>query len=231
MPRESKTSLLARCREIVRRLKMLYPDATCSLDHLNAFELTVATILAAQCTDAKVNTVTPTLFSRYPDPFALAQADIRDVEEIIHPLGFYHQKAISLVEMSRQVVSKHDGQIPGTLEELVKLRGVGRKTANVVLGACFSGGGIVVDTHCRRLSQRLGLTREDDPKKIEFDLMKKVDTQDWSIYGHLMVYHGRAVCEARKPDCKRCVLLDICPEGQRREPGALDTTAGFGVST
>ena len=194
MPRESKTSLLARCREIVRRLKMLYPDATCSLDHLNAFELTVATILAAQCTDAKVNTVTPTLFSRYPDPFALAQADIRDVEEIIHPLGFYHQKAISLVEMSRQVVSKHDGQIPGTLEELVKLR-------------------------------------EDDPKKIEFDLMKKVDTQDWSIYGHLMVYHGRAVCEARKPDCKRCVLLDICPEGQRREPGALDTTAGFGVST
>lgn len=217
--REPQTARQRRAAEIVRILKQVYPEATCTLDHHNPFELLVATILAAQCTDAKVNTVTPELFRRWPDAAALAAADEEALRELIHPLGFFRQKARSLVEMSRDIVALHGGEVPQTLDKLVKLRGVGRKTANVVLGECFTGGGIIVDTHCRRLSQRLGLTTEEDPTRIERSLMEVVEQADWTIYGHLMVWHGRAVCQARTPRCEECPLLALCPEGSARLAG------------
>lgn len=216
MPRESLASKRGRAAEVVRLLKQTYPEARCTLDHRDAFELLCATILAAQCTDAKVNTVTPEMFRRWPDAAAMAQADASELEALIHPLGFFRQKAKSLVEMSRDIVALHGGEVPETLEELTKLRGVGRKTANVVLGTCFTGGGVIVDTHCRRVSQRLGLTSQDDPVKIEFELMKILDKEDWPIYGHLMVWHGRAICTARAPKCPECPVLEFCPEGRKR---------------
>ncbi len=216
MPRESLASKRQRAAEIVRLFKETYPDACCTLDHRSPFELLSATILAAQCTDAKVNTVTPELFRRWPTPEAMAQADPAEVEALVHPLGFFRQKARSLIEMSRDIVALHGGEVPETLEELTRLRGVGRKTANVVLGTCFTGGGIIVDTHCRRISQRLGLTAQDDSVKIEFELMKIVEQDDWPMYGHLMVWHGRAICIARSPNCPDCPVLDLCPEGCKR---------------
>lgn len=220
MPRHSRSSLKKRAEEVVRILSRRYPDARCTLDHRNPFELLCATILAAQCTDAKVNTVTPELFRRWPTPEAMAAADIADVERVVHPLGFFRQKARALVEMSRDIVAIHGGEVPRTMEELVRLRGVGRKTANVLLGTCFTGGGVIVDTHCRRISRRLGLTRETDPDRIERDLMSLLPPEHWSIFGHLMVFHGRAVCDARRPACEACPLLHLCPEGSRRTAAA-----------
>ena len=216
MPRESLKTKRQRAAEIVRLLKETYPDACCTIDHRGPFELLSATILAAQCTDAKVNTVTPELFRRWPSPEAMAEADAAEVEALVHPLGFFRQKAKSLIEMSRDIVALHGGEVPETLEELTGLRGVGRKTANVVLGTCFTGGGVIVDTHCRRISQRLGLTGSDDPVKIEFELMKIVERDDWPMYGHLMVWHGRAICIARSPNCPECPALGLCPEGRKR---------------
>jgi len=214
MPVESLKSKRIRAQEVVRLLSEVYPDARCTLDHRNAFELLCATVLAAQCTDAKVNTVTPELFRRWPGPWEMSQAEQGELERVIHPLGFFRQKARSLIEMSRDIVSMHGGRVPETLEELTKLRGVGRKTANVVLGTCFTGGGVIVDTHCRRISKRLGLTRQDDPTKIEFEIMRLLPEEHWPLYGHLMVYHGRAVCDARRPDCENCVTLHLCPHGR-----------------
>lgn len=216
MPRESLKSKRQRAAEIVRLLRQTYPDACCTLDHVNPFELLCATILAAQCTDAKVNTVTPELFRRWPDAEAMAQADASELEVLIHPLGFFRQKTKSLIEMSRDIVALHGGEVPQTLEELTGLRGVGRKTANVLLGTCFTGGGVIVDTHCRRISQRLGFTASDDPVKIEFELMKIIEQDDWPMYGHLMVWHGRAICIARSPNCPECPVLDLCPGGRKR---------------
>jgi len=216
MPPESLKTKRQRAADIVRLLKETYPDACCTLDHRSPFELLSATILAAQCTDAKVNTVTPELFRRWPSPEAMAEADAAEVEALVHPLGFFRQKAKSLIEMSRDIVALHGGEVPETLEELTGLRGVGRKTANVVLGTCFTGGGVIVDTHCRRISQRLGLTGSDDPVKIEFELMKIVERDDWPMYGHLMVWHGRAICIARSPNCPECPVLGLCPEGRKR---------------
>jgi endonuclease-3 len=198
--------------EILARLKEAYPGAHCELDFTNAFQLTCATILSAQCTDVRVNMVTPVLFAKYPDARALADARQEDVEEIIRSTGFLRNKARSLIGMAQAVVAEHRGEIPATMDALVALPGVGRKTANVVLGNAFSiNEGIVVDTHVARLSARLGLTRHTDPVKIEQDLMALTPRDDWALLSHLLIFHGRRICIARKPKCGECVLAELCP--------------------
>jgi endonuclease-3 len=194
------------------RLAAAYPDAHCALDHRNAFELLAATILSAQCTDARVNMVTPSLFARYPTACELADARQEDVEEIIRSTGFFRSKAKSLVGMASALVERHGGEVPRSMEELTALPGVGRKTANVILGNAFGlNEGVVVDTHVARLSHRLGLVTGDDPVKIERKLMKLVPRERWTMLSHLLIEHGRQVCDARKPRCGECVLADTCP--------------------
>ena len=201
-----------RAAEIVRRLRHAYPGARCSLDHRNAWQLLVATILSAQCTDERVNQVTPALFRRYPAPADLAAARTEDIEELIRSTGFFRNKTKSLLGMANAVVDRHGGRIPSTMDALVALPGVGRKTANVVLGNAFGlNEGVVVDTHVRRLSGRLGLSIHDDPARIEQDLMKLVERDDWTDLSHLFIHHGRAVCRAPTPRCADCSLADICP--------------------
>jgi len=197
---------------ILRRLKAAYPDAACALVHDNPYQLLVATILSAQCTDARVNLVTPVLFERYPDAARLARARQADVETIIQSTGFFRNKAKNLIAMAQAVVADHYGEIPKTMEALHALPGVGRKTANVVLGNAFGmNEGVTVDTHVTRLSRLLGLTRHTDAVKIEKDLMALVPRKDWTIVSHLLILHGRAVCVARRPKCGDCVLADLCP--------------------
>ena len=204
--------LKTQARAIERLLRKAYPDAACELGHRNALELAVATILSAQCTDKRVNMVTPALFARYPDVFALAAADQRDVEALIKSTGFFRNKAKSLIGMAKAVVARHGGEVPRTMEELVVLPGVGRKTANVILGNAFGlNEGVVVDTHVARLSARLGLTRETDPVKIERALMPLFPRPSWTLLSHLLIWHGRRVCDAKKPRCADCVLRRICP--------------------
>jgi len=194
------------------RLTEAYPDAHCALDHRNAFELLAATILSAQCTDARVNIVTPSLFARYPTAHELADAGQEDIEEIIRSTGFFRSKAKSLIGMARALVERHGGEVPRTMDELTALPGVGRKTANVILGNAFDlNEGVVVDTHVARLSHRLGLVTGDDPVKIERKLMKLVPRERWTMLSHLLIEHGRQVCDARKPRCGECVLADTCP--------------------
>jgi endonuclease-3 len=194
------------------RLAESYPDAHCALDHRSAFELLAATILSAQCTDARVNIVTPSLFARYPTAFELADAEQEAVEEIIRSTGFFRSKATSLIGMARALVERHGGAVPRTMDELTALPGVGRKTANVILGNAFEmNEGVVVDTHVARLSHRLGLVTGDDPVKIERKLMKLVPRERWTMLSHLLIEHGRQVCDARKPRCGECVLADTCP--------------------
>jgi endonuclease-3 len=201
-----------RARLTLQRLKQTYPDAACALHHSNPFELLCATILSAQCTDARVNLVTPVLFARYPDPAALAAARQSELEEIIKSTGFFRNKARSLIGMAQAIVAEHGGVVPRTMEQLRALPGVGRKTANVVLGNAFGiNEGITVDTHVTRLSKRLALTRHDDPVKIEQDLMKLIPHEDWALVSHLLIFHGRQVCVARRPRCWECVLADFCP--------------------
>ncbi len=193
-------------------LSALYPDAHCELDYQNAFQLLVATILSAQCTDRRVNMVTPVLFARYPDAPALSAARQEDVEEIIRSTGFFRNKARNLIAMAGAVVEQHQGQVPASMDDLVRLPGVGRKTANVVLGnACGVNAGVVVDTHVQRLSARLGLTSETDPEKIERVLMDLFEQDRWTLLSHLLIWHGRRVCDARKPRCGDCTLSTICP--------------------
>jgi endonuclease-3 len=209
---EKEAEKTERVEEVIRRLWDEYPDATTSLEHTSPYELLVATILSAQCTDERVNMVTPELFERYPTPQHLADADPEVVEEIIHSTGFYRQKTKSLIGMARSVVDEHGGRVPDTMKELVKLRGVGRKTANVVLGNAFDKDeGVVVDTHVKRISGRLGLTKETAPEKIEPDLMELVPEESWTDLPHLFIFHGRAVCKAPTPICGECVLVDLCP--------------------
>lgn len=204
-----------RIGEILRLLHAEHPDATCALDHRNALELLVATILSAQCTDERVNKVTPALFTRYPDAQALAGADREALEEMVRSTGFYRNKAKNIQEASRRIVADYDGQVPATMDELLTLPGVARKTANVVLGTAYhTADGIVVDTHVRRLSQRLGLTAHDDPEKIERDLMAITPRDEWIDLSHLLIFHGRRVCDARKPNCAGCVLRHLCPSSQ-----------------
>jgi endonuclease-3 len=201
-----------RLPEVVRRLRQVHPDAQCALDHNDSFELLVATILSAQCTDERVNRVTPALFERYPTPAALAEADRGELEELIRPTGFYRQKARFLHESARMIAHDYEGQVPNDMEDLTRMPGVARKTANVVLGVAFEiADGIVVDTHVKRLSQRLGLTGQSDPNKIERELMALVPREEWIDFAHLLIFHGRRVCSARKPDCPNCVLNDLCP--------------------
>jgi endonuclease-3 len=202
----------AQARTVIRRLKKTYPDARTELDHHSAWELLVATILSAQSTDRGVNLVTPVLFARYPTPAALAEANPEDVETIIKTTGFFRQKTKSIVGAAKAIAERHGGEVPRTMDELTALPGVGRKTANVVLGNAFGiNEGIVVDTHVLRLSKRLGLTKNTDPVKVEQDLLPIVPRKTWAVFSHLLIFHGRRVCFARKPDCAECVLNDICP--------------------
>ncbi|MHC4970904.1 MAG: endonuclease III [Planctomycetota bacterium] len=199
-------------RTVVRRLHGEYPDAECALVHKNAFELAVATILSAQCTDEMVNRVTPALFRRYPTPEKLARARTATIEKLIHPTGFFRNKTKSILGLARMLVSDFGGEVPQTMEELLTLPGVARKTANVILGVAYGKAeGVVVDTHVNRLSNRLGLTQHADPKKIERDLMELLPRTEWIALGHLFIWHGRRVCSARKPACDRCLLSDRCP--------------------
>jgi endonuclease-3 len=201
-----------RVRAVIEQLRELYPDAKCALDFRTPLELLVATILSAQCTDERVNKVTPALFAAYPDAAAFAAAEPAALEKAIHSTGFFRNKAKSIREASADIVAKHGGQVPRTLEALTALRGVGRKTANVVLGNAYGVPGVVVDTHVTRLSHRLGLTNETDPVKIEFALMPLVPRELWTLFSHWLILHGRAVCNARKPLCSQCPLAPHCPK-------------------
>jgi endonuclease-3 len=198
-------------RTILRRLHKEYPASRCSLTFKNPFQLVLSTILSAQCTDERVNMVTPVLFKRYPTPRALADADLPEVEEIIRSTGFYRNKARNLVGCAQHLVLHHKGKVPDTLEELVALPGVGRKTANVVLGNAFGIPGLVVDTHVTRLSNLLQLADTKDAVKIEHELMQVTPRSEWSNVAHLFIDHGRKVCIARRPQCDVCVLNDLCP--------------------
>jgi endonuclease-3 len=208
-----KTSnpLRTRAGRINRKLAQLYPDAQCALHYANPLQLLVATILAAQCTDERVNRVTPALFARYPDAHAFAAAEQSELEKMIQSTGFFRNKAKSLIACCRQLVDLHEGEVPRTMEELVALPGVGRKTANVLLGNVFDVPGIPVDTHVGRLSQRMGLSAHSDPEKIERDLMALLPRKEWTKFVHRMIYHGRQVCQARKPQCEACSLAAFCP--------------------
>ena len=209
------SSSAAPAQKVVDRLKAEYPDARTELDWQSPLELLVATVLSAQTTDVQVNRVTQTLFAKYRIAEDYAHADPSELEEDIRPTGFYRNKARSLRNMAGALVEEHGGEVPSTMRELVALPGVGRKTANVVLGNAFGvDEGIVVDTHVRRVSGRLGLTENEDPVKIERDLMQVVPGEDWTVFSHLLILHGRRTCKARKPDCPNCVLNDICPSAR-----------------
>ncbi len=211
MKRETAEEKRRRCGALARRLARAYPGLRVPLDHKNTFELLVAVILSAQCTDEMVNRVTPELFRRYGAPETLARAPLKSIEALIRRLGLFHAKALALKKMSRQLVEEHAGEVPATMEALTSLPGVGRKTANVIRGHAFGIPGVIVDTHCKRVSRRLGLTREEDPEKIERALMKLLPAEEWTGFSHRLVLHGRRVCYARKPDCPHCPLNDLCP--------------------
>ncbi len=216
MPRESKRALRFRAQRSRKVLFETHADAHCELNYTDAFELLCATLLSAQCTDKVVNTVTPALFRRFPDASQLAKARPSELERIIRPTGFYKNKAKSLIGMARAVVERHEEQIPDTMEELIKLPGVGRKTANVILGNAFDTPGLVVDTHVARLSQRMGLTQQKDPVRIERELMELIPEEDWTQFSHAMIFHGRRICTARNPACEGCPIFPDCPFPKRR---------------
>jgi endonuclease-3 len=212
MPKESIEQKKARVGKIIAGLQKAYPDAHCELNHTNPLELLIATILSAQCTDKRVNMVTPQLFKKYPTAQDFANARLPELEEEIKSTGFYRNKAKSITKAARNIVEKHGGKVPNTMEELIALGGVGRKTANVVLGNAFNiNTGIVVDTHVARLSQRLGLTKETDPVKIELALMNLVPQDQWTLFSHWLIWHGRRRCFARSPDCPNCEIRSVCP--------------------
>jgi endonuclease-3 len=199
----------------MRRLRREFPEAKCALDHGTPHQLLVATILSAQCTDARVNLVTRDLFRKYRDAAAFAAADLAEMERDVKSTGFFRMKARAVVEMSRDVVLRHGGEVPRTMEELTALRGVGRKTANVVLGNAFGVPGVVVDTHVTRLSRRLAFTRETDPVKIEAELGELLPRSWWTLSSHLLILHGRRTCRARGPRCGECAVRDLCPSADR----------------
>jgi endonuclease-3 len=212
--------------EVYARLHKLYPDAHCELNSSNPFELLLATILSAQCTDVRVNMVTPALFKKYPSPQKLAKAKLEDVEEFVKSINFFRNKSKSLIGCAERLVSEHKGDVPQTVEELIELPGVGRKTANVVLGNAFNiNTGIVVDTHVKRTAHLLGLTKETDPEKVEQDLIKLFPNETWTMLSHLLIFLGRRTCIARRPQCDLCVLNDICDFTQKA-PKALKKAKG-----
>ncbi len=205
-PRETR----ARARSISGILGSAYPDAHCMLDHAGPFELLVATILAAQCTDERVNKVTPALFRQFPTPAAMAEADIDELEELIRSTGFYHNKAKSIRGAAETLCSKFPRGFPGTMDQLLTLPGVGRKTANVVLGTCFGAPAIIVDTHFRRVTQRLGIVESNDPDEIEREISELLPPEEWTAFSHSVTFHGRKCCAARKPDHARCPVAELC---------------------
>ena len=214
MPRtvaETPLARVRRARTINRELGRIYPDAHCELDFTNPLELAVATILSAQCTDARVNMVTPTLFAKYPTAKDYAEADRADVEKIIQSTGFFRNKTTSIIGLGQALVERHDGEVPRTLDELVTLPGIGRKTANVILGNAFGVPGLTVDTHFGRLVRRLDWTQDTDPVKVEFAVMDLIPKKDWTILSHRLIWHGRRCCFARKPDCAGCGIARWCP--------------------
>jgi endonuclease-3 len=211
----SPTGRKRQTRTVLSRLKKAYPDANCALTHDDAYQLLVATILSAQCTDARVNMVTPALFEEYPTPDALARARQGDLEDLIRSTGFFRNKSTNLIGMAQAVVADHDGRVPDSMKALQALPGVGRKTANVVLGNAFGKNeGVVVDTHVGRIARLLELTDQKDPVKVERDLMPLFPRKDWALLAHLLISHGRQVCIARRPRCTDCVLADLCPSAQ-----------------
>lgn len=213
----------SRATRIRRELARLYPDARCSLDFATPFQLLVATILSAQCTDTRVNKVTPALFAKFPDPNTMAAADIAEIEELIKSTGFHRNKARSILTCANQLVQDHASIVPHRMEELVLLAGVGRKTANVILGNAFDIPGLPVDTHVTRLSRRLALTRSTDPIVIERELTAIVPRKDWTLFGLRLIYHGREVCLARSPHCEVCTLRRMCPKIGVKKNEAADT--------
>jgi endonuclease-3 len=212
MPRESAAARIARTKKIIAALQRAYPDAHCELNYSNPLELLIATILSAQCTDKRVNIVTAELFKKYRSAADFAKADPAVLEQEIKSTGFFRNKARSIRTACQTIVAKHGGRVPQTMEELIELGGVGRKTANVVLGNAFGiNVGVVVDTHVARLSARLGLTNERDPAKIETALMKLVPQEQWTLFSHWLIWHGRRRCDARRPDCVQCEIKAWCP--------------------
>lgn len=210
-----------RALEFLKRLKLIYPEAPCSLDYETPVQLMVATMLAAQCTDARVNQVTPALFDRFPNAAAMAAADIAELEELVRSTGFYRNKAKNIQAAAHRIVTVFDGAVPSTMAELITLPGVARKTANVVLAHAFGiHEGVTVDTHVKRISGHMGLTKQTEPPKIEQALMKLLPQEDWENWSIRLVYHGRAVCTARSPNCMRCDLLDICPGAAKIQKAA-----------
>jgi len=214
--RASRITAAQRIPAMVERLALEFPEVKAPLKHRNPFELLVATILSAQSTDAQVNLVTPALFERYPDAASMGNAPIHEIEQVIKSLGLFRSKARSLQTTARQLTQVFGGRIPTTIAELTRLRGVGRKTANVVLGHAFGIAGVVVDTHVKRVAGRLGLSKHAEPEKIERDLMRLLPQEEWSSFSHRLILHGRKTCKARAPNCKNCCLNDLCRwEGKR----------------
>ena len=212
MPRETTTARAERTNAILAALPRIYPDAHCELNHRNPLELLIATILSAQCTDKRVNLVTAELFKKYRTAADFAGAPLADLEEAVKTTGFFRNKAKNIQACCQQLLARHGGEVPRSMDELTALAGAGRKTANVVLGNAFGiNVGVVVDTHVARLSQRLGLTRETTPEKIETDLMKLVPQPQWTLFSHWLIWHGRRRCDARQPDCAACELRELCP--------------------
>jgi len=221
MPRESLEAKAARTRKIIAGLQKAYPTAHCELNFSNPLELLIATILSAQCTDKRVNIVTESLFKKYRSAADFAEADLSELEQAVKTAGFYRNKAKSIKAAARSIVEHHGGQVPRTMEELIELGGVGRKTANVVLGNAFDiNAGVVVDTHVARLSFRLGLTGETDPVRIEQILIKLVPQEQWTLFSHLLIWHGRRRCSARNPDCAECEVRELCPRNGVKKKAA-----------
>jgi endonuclease-3 len=215
-----------RAREVRKRLRQALPEPRCELDHADAWQLLVATILSAQSTDARVNQVTPELFRRYPTPDALGRAELTEVEALVRSTGFYRNKARAIVGASKQLVERHAGRVPRSLDALIELPGVARKTANVVLGTAYGlASGFIVDTHAGRVARRLGLTREEDPQRVEQDLCALFAQSDWVDMGHRFVLHGRYVCMAKKPDCGNCPLQEMCPSATAAPRGSVAARA------
>ncbi len=212
---ESLLELRTRTRKIISRLRRIFPNPKVALEHRDPLQLLVATILSAQCTDERVNQVTPSLFKKYRTAKDYAGANVAEFEQEIRSTGFFRAKTKSIINCSKQLVQKHGGRVPQTMEELVQLPGVGRKTANCVLGAAYGiASGVVVDTHVKRLAQRMGFSKDDDPEKIEQDLMQIVPKRDWIDFGNMLIWHGRKTCQARKPNCPECTINDLCPSAE-----------------
>ena len=221
-----RSEVRRRATLVVDHLRAGYPDAECALRHDSAFQLLIATILSAQCTDERVNMVTEGLFARYPTPSDMARLPLETLEREVQSTGFFRNKAKNIKACCQQLLDEHGGEVPQDLEQLVKLPGVGRKTANVVLGTYFGlPTGVVVDTHVSRLSQRLGLTRETQPEKIEDDLMKLLPQDEWIMFSHRMIHHGRRVCQARKPNCEGCAMSEFCPRIGVEQPAVRKSSS------